>query len=513
MSDNLAFGGDGRFFMSIDGQACGTQLSYHSCVKMTGLQKSFGDIEPVQCPDPQRSGEFVEVATLQGQDSRWTATIVGRKQRKDRSLLSQLLLKKRCEFAFHVHYGRCTDPSNPTDFETALIFEGVRISEYATGDLIAMTQGEQAVIEETISFSAADVYEIYAPHLYETDKTTVLRGSASSVAYAAPYCEADCEEACARAYALRLPNANDSATCGLYIDYTLDGGATWSRVQTDCFLGSGAIWSYRVHADSKYLYVTANGLNCKTVVARIPLSKLTCGSGAADAPVAVGFVVYNTFLYGSILYMAGETGQIATYNTKTGVVEVVESGTFLTHFYAINGIDEDNVAAGGASGSFAVREDGGLFRQVTVYDTGVAVTADITAVYMRADGNWIVGTRDGRILCGYDDGCGAESAVWTKLATLTGCIVSIKFATRSIGYAAVGYPASLWRSIDGGASWHQLFDNFNQIPTDATFHDLSVCQDDPGQFLAVGTRGIAALGCDPLTAQSTAYNGFVIRGY
>src|SRR5688572_26502170 len=93
---------DARVFIAPRGIGCGRRYDYHNCMKMTGVSKSFGESEPVYCPDPTRSGQFIEVATIQGTEDRWSGSLSGPKPLGVRSVL-EYLSKQRCEFDAQVH--------------------------------------------------------------------------------------------------------------------------------------------------------------------------------------------------------------------------------------------------------------------------------------------------------------------------------------------------------------------------------------------------------------------------
>ena len=516
MANDLLLNSDGRVFVATSGIGCGKTYGYYSCMKITGLQKSFGDIEPYYCPDPDKPGEFSEVASIQGAESRWTATLTGPKVRAARSSIGALLQRKNCEFNAQVHYGRCIDPSQFNEFESCFIIEGGRISEYSTDDLVALNPGERAVMQETLSFSARNIYEIFAQAMYEgaQAQANIAGYVVPSIAYSTYVdCDDDCAQYCLRYYAVRIPYTAAGGCSPADLLYTEDGGYTWKTLQigTLCLTNQN-IESYEIVAAGSNLYFTYNFANGLGGITIIPQSLIAAGSITSTTNVQLNFTIYDTFYADGVLWTVGGTGVSAGYisamNTVTQAVTSYETGVnFLRQFYSVYSYDSDNVIAGGAAGTLAARLNGSSFQAITVAVGGVAVTADITEVWMKSKTNWFAGTTTGDLYCTTDSG-----STWVQTGDFSGCIGGLTFPTDNVGYVAVGYPASVWRTIDGGSTWTQVTDTYNQLPTDVILSDIAACPSDPNTFIAVGrettTTNCSSTGGTQLAGDS----GFVIIG-
>lgn len=516
MANDLLLNSDGRVFIATSGIGCGRTYGYYSCMKITGLQKNFGDIESFYCPDPDKPGEFEEVATIQGAESRWTATITGPKVRASRSSIGSLLQRKNCEFNAQVHFGRCIDPSQFNEFESIVIIEGARISEYSTDDLVALNPGERAIIQETLSLSARSIYEIYEQAMYEEAQAqaNIAGYIVPSIAYSTYVdCDDDCPVYCQRYYAVRIPFTAAGGCSPADLLYTEDGGYTWTTLQigTLCLLNQN-IESYEIVAAGSNLYFTYNFASGFGGITIIPQSMISDGAITNPTNVQLAFTIYDSFYADGVLWVVGGTGLTAGYisamDTVTQVVTSYETGVnFLRQFYSVYSYDSDNVIAGGAVGTLAARLNGSSFQAISVIVNGLPVGDDIIEVWMKSKTNWYIGTTVGDLYCTLDSG-----KTWTQSGDFAGCIGGLTFPTDNVGYVAVGYPASVWRTIDGGSTWTEVDDTYNQLPTDVILSDIASCPSDPNTFIAVGRETATTICSATGGSQLAGDSGFVIVG-
>jgi hypothetical protein len=151
---------NGRIFIAEEGVGSGCEYSYHNCMRLDGLEKNYGEVEPLYCPDPERSGEFTEVAFIRGAEGRWGTNMVGRLPADYRSVLLRLA-ERRCSFDMQVHFGRCYHPADFDNYEGALALEDVVISNYSTDPLGALGPDERGLVNETVAITASQVYPIH----------------------------------------------------------------------------------------------------------------------------------------------------------------------------------------------------------------------------------------------------------------------------------------------------------------------------------------------------------------
>lgn len=493
----VLFTSDGRVFIAEKGVGCGKTYAYHSCMKVTGLQKSFGEASPFYCPDPTHSGRFIEVATVQGEESRWSTGLTGPKPYGVSSSLARIANRVGCEFDFQIHYGRCFDPSRFDQFAMAIVVEGARISDYSTEDLVALNPSEAAPINETVTVSARAVYEVFTPLLFEVGQTQSGDGVIPSITYCQTDgtgcldCDEGCNPGCEDYYALVVPHITNPGGGPVYIAHTHDGGVSWSTYEIPCSAdGEAPLESYEIICAGSSLIVAMNEVAGVGSIFIIPSSHVINNISIGTPITALGFNVYDLFYAQGNIWAVGSGGAVALIGASSMVSLIIENGSvFSSDWYAVHGIDSDNMIFGGADGQFAYRRRGSPLQNSPVETEEGTVTETFTAVWMKTATEWYAGTSAGNLYC--TSNCGLT---WHRSAVFPGCIKSIRFPTRNVGYVAIGSPASIYRSIDGGTSWSLVEDSQGQIPDDAVLFDIAVCPDDPNLFVAAGRVPPSPLG-------------------
>lgn len=488
--NGLVISSDGRVFIAAKGIGCGRGYDYNPCLKMTGLSKSLGDSTPFYCPDPVRSGQYIEVATIQGEEGRWTFTLTGPKPFGVESSLHQILRRRGCEINIQVHFGRCVDPTQFNQFTHSIIAEGVRVSDYSTDDLVALNPGEAAVVTETISLNARNVYEAYRLSMFQSGSALLTDNLALSVAYCAgsggTNCGDDCDNCiddCESYFVLAVPHNTNINGNPVSILFTQNGGVTWGEYQVPCAaVLTSVLESYEIACAGNRVMIVLNELGGHGHVFSVPISNIVSDLPSGSSYLALGWTAHDNFYYQGLLWVAGETGHLSVIDVDSMIVTDIEDGTnFPGDWYAISGRDNDYTLIGGADGQLAYRRKGSALQSVAITINGTVVVENITAVSMKTNTDWYVGTDAGSLYCTAD--CGRT---WVKSSTLCGCVKSVQFPTDNIGYIAAGYPAAVYRSSDGGTSWQILEDAEGQIPEGAVLYDLSACPSNPNHFVAVG---------------------------
>lgn len=504
---------DSRIFIAPNRASCGAAYTYHSCMRMEGVDKSFGDITSVYCPHPTRTGEFVEIAQIQGADGRWTTSLVGRLPLNYQSIIAQLANKK-CAFDLQVHFGKCFDPTNFNTFDMSYVFENVRISSYSLGTLGALGPDERATIDETVAISAETAYQLFQVYPNATGANVTPNGPVPTMSYGNYVSCTDCLDSCGRFYGLQLP-ATTLASQDVYIVWTDDGGLTWNTTTLPCSSAqlTNPIASYVIQSDGTNLYITLNESGGTGHLYIVPISEVEDGTITSSIFSILDNTntIYATFLYQTDFWTAGANGIVNLVDKASQSYTVIEDGTTFTNdWFAIHGIDSDNLIVGGEGGVLAVRRNGGSLQAVTFAVNSVTVTDDITSVWMKSEDEWLVGTEAGNLYCTTDSG-----STWTLTQTFSGCVRDIDFPRNSTGYIVIKSPAQIWRTYDGGGTWVKVTDKYSQISSTSEFFGVSTCPDNPNTFVVNGQIPNVSVAnpCDTSgTLFSTGSTGVLIVG-
>jgi len=191
---------DGRVFIREKSNCCPIPYEFYNCMRLDGLQKSFGEPTSQFCPSPDKVGEFIEVATIEAAETRMTTSLVGRIPISYDSILYDMA-QKGCEFDVQVHFGICSDLSDFAEFESAIVLENVSVTTYSTDQLGALTPDENALVNETVALSVGNWYSIR--HLKFTDigsrgpmADTASRSYLTSLTCSPEGCIGCCDDEC-----------------------------------------------------------------------------------------------------------------------------------------------------------------------------------------------------------------------------------------------------------------------------------------------------------------------------
>ena len=227
-----------RVFL-IEGQAGPTRApEYQSCLRASGVDQGFGDIEKIECPSDDEYGQFIEVGNIQGAIERATSSLIGRYAGDLASELLELA-RKRCPVDVQVHFGKCTNPKVFNTFTKALIWENVTLTNYSTEDLGALSSDENNAIMETSDISIGNFYEVLQLTFQERATTVVTNQLVDAVICDLRTC-GDCgtfSDGCYKAFVLQGGILGSPGTAPDVI-WTDDKGKTWASDEITSMISS-----------------------------------------------------------------------------------------------------------------------------------------------------------------------------------------------------------------------------------------------------------------------------------
>lgn len=492
-TSNLASRGNARAFIAKVRGSCGSGYEYYNCIRMAGLDKSFGDITPIYCPDETLLDNFVEVASVRGADGRWSSSLTGRMPSRSTSTL-RTLAETKCKFDLQVHFGSCTNPTIFNTYDKVIVLEGVLISNYSTTELTAVSPDERGIIEETVTISAAKAYEVYSTELIQTADTIDQNGSFPAITEG-KYTDCDDCGNCQTYFGLQLPLVCNVVGNSLEIFWTLDSGETWDTTTLPCtaFTCTNPIETYQIESDGFNLYITFNeGAGNNGHLYIVPISEVIAGTISSSSFNNLGntLTIYDTHLTSTSLWIAGTNGIVYKYNKSNNTYSLQTNTTLFTNtWHDLDAIDDNNVLVGGASGLLLAKVNGsGFILKPIVYNL-VTITDRITIVRMNSAKEWLVGTVTGELYCTTNGG-----STWSLVQDFGGCIAAFKMVTANIGYLVTKDPARVFRTLDAGNTFAEIPDTYGLIGATTYFTDVVGCQHDPNKFFVTGRITGQALG-------------------
>lgn len=458
---------------------------YLSCLRMAGLSQGFGDIERIECPDPYKYGEFIEVGQIRGATERPTTTLEGRYEVDVLSTLARLA-RKGCAFDVQLHMGTCQDPSSFNSFSKAIILEKANITNFSTDDLGALASGDNSEVNESVDISAAMFYEVKPLTVSEAAGSTVIN-EVLDVIYADQIACGECEDesgGCEKIYAVTAAAGGSPATVPDLL-FSLDGGSTWISHDIDAY--SAAEDADAVAKIGDYIVVIANAGDSLAYVLKSDLNSYT---DPTFTEVTTGFVgagsPIDMWSTGNYAFIVGDGGYIYGCADPTAGVTVLDAGNAtIDDLKAVHAISEAFAVAVGENGAVVYTEDGSLWGAVNSRPS--APGEHLTCVWVKGENEWLVGSDAGKLYATYDKG-----VTWSEVTfsgSGAGTVYDIAFATDSVGYLAhaTATPAGrVFRTIDGGKSWKLTPEASGTIAANDYVGALAACANDANKFVGVG---------------------------
>jgi hypothetical protein len=476
--------GFSRVFIIEDRARPDHEPDFQACLKGGSPSQTFGDVERLECPDPERYGAFIEVASIVGATERGTIALSGRYAR---DLASELLriAKKKCANDVQIHLGACSDPSDFNVFEKNLILEDARLTNWSTADDIgALGSDENAKVDEQTDISFGEMYEVLPLTFAERAGDVVFRLVIDVVICDKASC-GDCEESsdgCQKIYAV-TQSAPGSPGLAPDVVYSLDKGVTWANDDINSMLAAEEadalacldVYVVVVSEDSESLHYKEQA----DIDAGVVGGWLENGNGivAGNGPMDIWSWA------GKYAFIAAENGYVYGTSDPTADTVVLDAGVATNNdLFAVHAISDLFAVAVGEAGTVIYTVD-----QVTWAATVAVPTADdLLCVWIKNQNEWWVGDDAGHVWYTLDQGQNwtekdLPGVGWTQ-------INDISFPTDSIGYisAEIGADGQMLRSYDGGFSWVVLPEWVGDLPDADSYDAHAACTDDPNFVVAVG---------------------------
>lgn len=498
--------GSSRVFVIEGGARPDNSPSFKSCLRALGISAGFGDVESIECPDPDSYNNWIEVGEIQGAEERPTTGLQGRYAQDEESTLLRIG-KLRCKLDIHVHFGACTDPGDFNTFTKAVVFELASLTNYSTDDLGALSSDEEASITESVDVSAKAVYEILPLSFSERCGISIVAPIADIVICDSPAC-GECEQesdGCQIQFAVTSSSAGSPGTAPDLV-WTDDKWATCHRDDITSLLASETANALACLGD--YVVVVSNDSNSLHYKTK---ALILAGTAFNWVEVATGFVLTgeprDIWAAGvDTAFIVGDGGYIYVCSDPASGVTVLDAGVATTEdLYAVHAIDPYHAVAVGANDAIVYTTDG-LSWGLANANPGTGDT--LYAVWMVSERIWWVGGAAGTLWYTINHG-----DTWTQVAlpgTAPDNIWDIAFASEDVGYIAsdTATPRGrIYRTYSGGGGtppmggWVIMPEGTATLPLCDSLYCLAACAYDVN-FVAAGgladdaTDGIIITGAD-----------------
>ena len=471
--------------------------TYQGQTRAMGPAWGFGDRTPIREPDPNRYGAFRIVDAIKGERDLPTMSLEARYQ----YALSEYLRLARtgCPIDIQVHFGKCQDPRDFNGgWDKILVLEGADLSNWSTGELGALEQGQDAVVNETVDTNALDMYEVGRVSLAAIAGTQVVQEVSDIVICDSVQCGA-CgipSNGCQVIFAVQAATGGSPGLPPELIASSNGGSTIIERTITSLAANEDVD---ALACVGTYLVAVSNddcGIHY-ALIANILTSNETWTKNASGLVCPAGSPNDIFSLGSAFTWVVGNGGYVYFFPDITGTATVQSSGGVTTqNLNAIHGFDENNLVAVGASNAVIYTRNGG---DTWVSVTGPAVGVALNTVWMRSEDEWFVGTANGNLY--YTQDAGTTWTAKTFPGSGTGVVRDVVFATPTVGYLShdtVTPSGRILRTIDGGHSWYVLPEGTGAIPTNQRINAIAACGEEVntlyGAGLGASTDGIIVKG-------------------
>lgn len=454
--------------------------TYQGRARAMGPSYGFGDRSPIREPDPGRYGAFRIIDSIKGERDLPTLPLEGMYQ----YTLSEFLRLGRvgCPFDVQVHFGKCQDPRDFNGgWDKILVLEGADASTWSASELGALQQGDDSQVLETLDLTGLDMYEIKRLNLSALAGSAIVQEVLDVVICDSVSCGA-CglsSNGCQRFFAIQTATGGSPGLPAELIS-SQDGGTT--IVENNITTLPANMNPSALACVGTRLAVISSGDDSLHYADIVDIIN-DAPTWAENATVING--PNDIFSRGSTFTWVVADGGFVYFFADISAAGVAQTSGSVTsqNLNAINGVDDLNLVAVGASNAVIYTTDGGTTWSAV---TGPAVGVALTTVKVLTPEIWLVGTAGGELYYTLNSGL-----TWTEIAfpgSGAGTVEDISFSTPAIGYMShtLSGAGRILRTIDGGATWYVLPEGTGAIPTNQRINAIAACGEDVNVIYAGG---------------------------
>ena len=476
--------GFSRVFLIEGGPRPDHEPAFQSCLVAGAVERSFGDVTDIECPDPVQYGSFITVGQIRGADERATVTLNGRYAADVASELLRLA-KKKCEVDVHIHFGADSTPSEFRTFTKALVLEEAILQDWSTDDVGALGSGDQNPVNETTNVSAADVWEVLPINITQRASSLTLNELVDVTIFDSPSCGSGTSsdsDGCQKVFAAAKATVGSPGTSPDML-YSLDGGTTWNTTEISTLdptqdpTGVAGVNGYVVVISSAADSLSYADRDEFDGTSTPTWTEVTTGIVAAGSPNAIHSVTTKAFI-------VGDGGHVYSTLDPTSGVTADETGDATSqNLNDVHALTEKLAVAVGEAGAVIYTTDGSTWSVASASPSANG----LDAVLMLSESVWLVGDDAGGLY--YTTNSGVSWTSQTFPGSGSGVVNDIAWSPAGVlwlSHQTTGTAGRLLRSYDGGNQWQVMPEGTGSIPANDQITALATCSRDPNLVIGAG---------------------------
>lgn len=465
-----------RVFLTVGGSYPDREPQYESCFIAEGLEQSFGDLESIECPDPNKFGAYVTVGEIQGASERPTLSLTGRYALDTISRLARAASTKR-PVDVHVNFGTSTNPGDVNAYTKKVILVNARISSLSTDPLGSLQSGDTAAINETFEMSGDSVITLLPLAVASLAGSTITNEVIDVIVLSDTGLVRNGYEAI---YALTKA-AGGSPSTPADVVYSLDSGSSWRAHDVDS-LGTSEPTAIGMLID-KIVVVS----NADASMHYADLDDFDAGvTDPAFTEVTTGIVATgepnDLWVVGNKMFVVGDLGYIYKCTDATAGLTVLSAGAATSqHLRCVHAYSAEVAIAGGDNGVVVYTLNGETWTACN----SIPAAATISAVWAYDDMLWWAATNTGKLFYTKDRG-----ASWTEKTfsgSGSGVVRAIAFhgPVMYLSHSTTTPAGRLYRSTTAGYGFVRVPEATGTMPANDRLTAVAVSSVDPN-FVAGG---------------------------
>jgi hypothetical protein len=469
---------------------------YHQQGAATGADWGQGDVTNIEEPSDTSYNQWNVIDSFQASPDRATLTVTLYETTERSAILE--LIRLRCAFDVQIHQGNCEDPRDfDYGWQKVKVFEDARATGYTPSDMGGLEGESQESVTEEMPISARDIYDIL-----RVGYRQVAASQVGEEVIAVDVCDlvtcGECEgtgsDGCQKVFAVTNAGTGSPGVKPQVIITKDQFGplAIIERWVTTFAIGENAtdgvcVGTYFVVLQSA---PTTGGIHyapAQDMIDQVETwAEVTTGLVTGKGPKKIwNYSPLTSFI-------AGLGGYMYLMKNPADGVTVLDAGVATAQdLNAIDGWDNENVAAVGQANAFIYTTDGSTFAA----GTGPTGPTNNTAVAYRRKKEIWVGGDDGKAYVTTDYG---EHWTTKNLPGSPTRVDKIVWASDSVGYIAIRTSApiaKILRTINGGYTWYVTPESSSQsLPTFDYVNDIAVCEKEVNKLFIGGLADNAADG-------------------